>query len=136
MENAGVNALNRARACWNAGDLDGYLGLYAQEAVLHGYVGVEPGFANIKAFYEAFFTAFPGSRLEFEDVLPSGNSVTCRFVVTGTHEGPFQGLPPTHKAFHLPGITILRFEGSRCVERWSQADFLSLLQQLGALAAV
>jgi hypothetical protein len=35
----------------------------------------------------------------------------------------------------LPGITILRFAGGRCVERWSQADFLYLLQQLGAFPA-
>lgn len=60
----------------------------------------------------------------------------CRFVVTGKHTGPFQGMPPTGKEFTLPGITILRFSGERCVERWSQADFLGLLQQLGALPAL
>jgi len=93
----------------------------------------QPGIASITAFYNAFFAAFPGARLDFEDVFVSGDKVTCRFIVTGSHEGPFQGLPPTHKRFALPGITILRFEGERCVERWSQADFLSLLQQLGAI---
>ena len=59
--------------------------------------------------------------------------VACRFVVKGEHKGQFQGLPPSGRRFELPGITILRFDGDRCVERWSQADFLSLLQQLGAL---
>jgi hypothetical protein len=33
----------------------------------------------------------------------------------------------------MPGITILRFDAGRCVERWSQADFLGLLGQLGVL---
>lgn len=133
--NEGVQALNRAKDRWNDGDLNGYLQLYRNDAVLHGYAQVEPGIASITAFYQAFFAAFPGSRLQFEDVFAAGDKVTCRFVIHGKHEGPFQGMPPTHKAFVLPGITILRFAGNQCVERWSQADFLSLLQQLGALPA-
>jgi predicted ester cyclase len=64
-----------------------------------------------------------------------GDKVACRFVVHGKHTGPFQGMLPTQRAFTLPGITILRFVEGKCVERWSQADFLSLLQQLGALPA-
>jgi hypothetical protein len=31
--------------------------------------------------------------------------------------------------------SVLRFDGARCVERWSQADFLGLVQQIGALPA-
>jgi hypothetical protein len=47
-------------------------------------------------------------------------------------EGTVRGLPPTGKRVTLPGITTLRFAGGRCVGRWSQSDFLGLLQQLGA----
>jgi hypothetical protein len=32
----------------------------------------------------------------------------------------------------LPGITILHFEGARVVERFSQADMLGLMVQMGA----
>ncbi len=35
----------------------------------------------------------------------------------------------------LPGITILRFEGDRTAERFSQADMLGLLVQIGAVPA-
>lgn len=131
--NAGLAALTRARGEWNAGNLDGYLRLYRDDAVLHGYPGVEPGIDSIRGFYTGFLTAFPGARLEFEDTFAVGDKVVCRFIVKGRHAGPFQGLPATQREFSIPGITILRFEGDRCVERWSQADFLSLLQQLGAI---
>ena len=130
---AGLAALDQATHRWNAGDVAGYLKLYSHDAVLHGYAGVEPGFAAIKAFYEDFFVAFPHTRLVVEDVMAAGDKVTCRFVVHGRHEGPFMGLPATQREFSLPGITILRFAGDQCVERWSQADFLSLMQQLGAI---
>jgi hypothetical protein len=33
----------------------------------------------------------------------------------------------------LPGITMMRFSGDRVVERWSSADFLGLMIQLGGL---
>jgi steroid delta-isomerase-like uncharacterized protein len=125
--------LHRAGERWNAGDLAGYLALYGPDAVVHGYPGVAPGLASIRRFYEAFWAAFPGSRLRVEDVLAEGDRLAVRFVVEGTHGGPFQGIPPTGQPVRLPGITILRFTGGRCVERWSQADFLGLLQQLGAI---
>jgi steroid delta-isomerase-like uncharacterized protein len=132
---AGIVALHRAREGWNADDLNGYLALYRSDAVVHGYAGVEPGIDNIRQFYQAFRVAFPGSHLVFEDVFAAGDKVTCRYVVHGKHTGPFNGMPATQKEFSLPGITVLRFVDDKCVERWSQADFLSLLQQLGAIPA-
>jgi steroid delta-isomerase-like uncharacterized protein len=128
-----IAALERAAIRWNADDVDGYLKLYRDDAVLHGYAGVEPGIESIRSFYRAFFDAFPASKLELQDVLAADDRIACRFVVSGVHRGPFQGVPATHKPFSLPGITILRFADGRCVERWSQADFLSLLQQLGVM---
>lgn len=123
-------ALLSAVEAWNIGNVDRYLELYAPEAVLHGYPGVQPGRAGIAAFYDGFWAAFPGSRIEIHDILQEGDRLACRFVLTGTHGGLFQGLAPTQRAIELPGITILKFAGTRCVERWSQADFSSLLQQL------
>lgn len=131
--NAGLSALTRARDEWNAGNLDGYLRLYRDDAVLHGYPGVGPGIDSIRGFYAGFLTAFPGARLDFEDTFAADDKVVCRFTVAGRHAGPFQGMPPTQRTFTVPGITILRFEGDCCVERWSQTDFLSLMQQLGAI---
>lgn len=129
-----VAALHRARENWNAGNLAGYLELYDRHAVLHGYQGVEPGIESIRQFYTAFVAALPGSRLTFEDVIARGDKVVVRFVVEGTHRGDLMGIGSTGKQVTVPGITILRFAGGRCVERWSQADFLGLLQQLGAVA--
>ena len=126
-------ALERAIGRWNEGDLAGYLQLYDPAAVLHGYQGVEPGFGGIRRFYEAFWAAFPGSRITLHEVVSEGGSVACRFTLRATHEGEFNGVPATGKGISLAGITILRFEGGRCVERWSQADFLGLLRQLGVV---
>ena len=120
-------ALRRAHARWNAGDLAGYLELYAADAVVYGYVGVEPGIAGIRGFYEGLWAGFPDSRLRFDDMIAEGDKVAIRFTWEGIHRGEFQSLPATGRAVSMDGITILRFAGGRCVERWSQADFLGLL---------
>jgi steroid delta-isomerase-like uncharacterized protein len=127
--------LRRAAERWNAGDLDGYLQLYDPNALVHGIPVDQPGLAGIRGFYEGFWAAFPGSQLSFEDVVVEGDRVAVRFVVRGTHRGAFMGVPPTGKEVAVPGITILRFAGGKCVERWNQADFLGLMQQLGVLPA-
>ena len=112
-----------------------YLELYDPTIVLHGYQGVEPGLASVKQFYQAFWAAFPDCKLVLEDLVAEGDKVACRFVVYATHQGEFQGIPATGKQIALPGITILQFANSRCIERWSQADFVGLLQQLGVMPA-
>lgn len=128
--------LERAISHWNRGDLDGYLRLYHPEVTLHGYQGVEPGIAGVKQFYQGFWSAFPGSQIALDDMVVEGNRLACRFTLTARNDGSFMGLPPTGKAITLPGITILHFAGDQCIERWSQSDFLGLMQQLGMLPAM
>lgn len=47
----------------------------------------------------------------------------------------FMGVPASGTAITLPGITILHFRGDHVIERFSQADMLGLLVQLGAVPA-
>ena len=55
--------------------------------------------------------------------------------MTGRRVAGFMGIPATGRDIALPGITILRFEGDRTAERFSQADMLGLLVQIGAVPA-
>jgi len=125
--------LGRAVSRWNEGDIAGYLELYDADVVAHGLPGVEPGLESVRGYYEALWAAFPGARLTLDDVISEGDEVACRFTLRVTHEGEFNGIPPTNKRVVVTGITILRFAEGKCVERWNQADFLGQLQQLGAI---
>jgi predicted ester cyclase len=128
-------ALSAAQDRWNAGDLDGYLTLYDERIRLHGYSPEPMSKAEVRGFYEAFFGAFDTPKLEFHEVLWSGDACAIRFTATGRHIGEFMGVPATGTPITLPGITILHFEGERVVERFSQSDMLGLLVQIGAVPA-
>jgi hypothetical protein len=45
-------ALSAALACWNAGDLDGYLSLYDEGIRLHGYSPEPMDKVQVRGFYE------------------------------------------------------------------------------------
>ena len=132
---ASQEALSGAVDRWNAGDLDGYLSLYDEEIRLHGYSPEPMNKVQVRGFYEGIFRAFDMPTLEFHEVLWDGDACTIRFTMTGRHVGEFMGVPATGTPITLPGITILHFRGDRCIERFSQADMLGLLVQIGAVPA-
>jgi steroid delta-isomerase-like uncharacterized protein len=125
--------LRAAVAAWNEGDLDRYLELYDEGIRLHGYSPEPMDKTAVRGFYQGVFAAFPGCRLTLHDVLGEGDEVATRFTLTGRHEGEFLGVPATGREVAVDGITILRFRDGRCVERWSSADMLGWLVQLGAI---
>jgi predicted ester cyclase len=108
-----------------------YFDLYAPGIVLHGYDGVDPGIESVRRYYTAFWAAFPDARVEAEEILETEDKVIVRFLITGTHRGPILGLDATGKSIRVAGMTILRFEGQKCLERWSVTDSLALAAQLG-----
>lgn len=110
--------------------------LYDDNVILHGYTP-EPltPKTTVKAFYQVLFDGFPDCHVDTEAMYVEGDILTWRFRFSGTHTGTFQGVPPSGRSFSIPGITILRFGEQRCVERWSVADFLGMMTQIGAIPA-
>ena len=136
MTDGNTQTVLTAMGRFSTGDLEGYLELYDPGIVLHGY-GPEPlvGLDAVRGFYEAIFAAFSDIELVSHDELVDGDQVATRFTMSATHTGEFWGAPASGVRASADGITILRFAGGKCVERWSSFDFLSLLTQIGALPA-
>jgi predicted ester cyclase len=128
-------ALDRAVDAWNAGDLDAYLRLYHDGIRLYGYAPDPMGKEEARAFYEGTLAGITPNRLDFNETLWDGNRCAIRFTMSGWHRGHMLGIPGTGRHAVVPGITILHFEGDQVVERWSQADLLGFLVQVGAVPA-
>jgi len=128
-------ALDAAYEGWNAGNLDRYLELYDDEIRLHGYSPEPMDKAEVTGFYEMIFRAFDSPKLAFHETFWDGDNCAIRFTMTGRHVAEFMGVPATSTEIVLPGITILHFRGDRVIERFSEADMLGLLVQIGAVPA-
>jgi steroid delta-isomerase-like uncharacterized protein len=127
--------LSEAIEAWNRGDLDAYLTLYDDSVRLHGYSPSPLDKTAVRGFYAGISAGLPGSQIELVDVFGAGDRIVARFVQRGRHDGSLMGVPPTGREVELNGITVLEFRDGRVVERWSVADMLGLLVQIGAVPA-
>ena len=126
-------AFDAAIEAWNAGDLDRYLEMYDESILLHGY-GDEPMTKpQVAGMYRGMFDSINGIHLDIHDVVESGDKLVARASLSGTHTGELFSVGGTGRRIDQSVITILRFEGGRCVERWSVADTLAVLLQIGAV---
>ena len=86
-----------------------------------------------KLFVGAFFEAFPDMRLTFEQEVIEGNRIAGLGYFTGTHKGPFNGIPPTGKRVQVSFMDLWRVENGKLAEYWGIVDVPSLLKQLGVM---
>jgi steroid delta-isomerase-like uncharacterized protein len=80
-----------------------------------------------------FRAGFPDWVETVEDVIAEGDRVVIRVLGRGTHEGEFQGVPPTGKRVTATGVGIGRIANGRIAETWAEYDALGLMRQLGAI---
>jgi len=86
---------------------------------------------------EVFYTAMPDWHVSKDYIIAQGDRVASRGTISGTHLGPFMGVPPTGKKAAWTGIIIYRLdENGMIVERWQDFDALSMLQQLGVIPSM
>lgn len=76
-------------------------------------------------------SAFPDHQISIEDIIAEGDKVVVRARETGTHEGEFQGIPPTGKTVDVATMIEYRIEDGEITETWVQADMMDLMDQLG-----
>lgn len=80
-------------------------------------------------------STFGDARWEPEDFFASGDRFAVRLTFSGRQTGEFLGIPPTGKPVSIQHLHLYRVENGQVVEHWGGRDDLSLLIQLGAIAA-
>jgi predicted ester cyclase len=112
----------------------------ADELLAPDFVGHYPPFPDVhgpeghKQWIAGTFQAYPDVRLIIEDVIAEGDKVVVRYTLRGTHEGMTRmGVAPTGKEVAASIIEILTLADGKIVDKWTNVDFLGLMQQLGAI---
>ena len=116
---------------YNQGDLS-----WVDELIAPNYANEQRGIRGPEEYKQRTIensnTFMADGKITIEEMIAEGDKVVIRSTVTGTHKGEFRGTPASDKSVVLPVIFIHRVEGGRVAERWNQADFVGLLQQIGA----
>lgn len=120
---------------FNAGNLDAVGELVSKDFIAHTSTHDIHGPVQMKQYVSQLRAAFPDLHITVEDQVAEGDKVVTRWTATGTHTGPFQGIPPTGNRGRMSGIDIDYVIDGKTVECWTLADNLSLLQQLGVITA-
>lgn len=121
----------------NAGDLDGFGALLADDFVEHEVTpGLAPTKDGVLAFFRMQLAAFPDMRMQVEDVIADGAKAAVRVRYTGTHSGEFMGMPATGKGVDASLIDVFVIGDDGLVhEHWGVMDSLAMMQQIGAVPA-
>jgi len=87
------------------------------------------------AFMVEFTQAFPDAQISVESSVAERDVVASRWTITGTHGGPFQGVPASGRLVSFAGNDFSRVVDGKVAEHWAQFALVSVLQQIGALPA-
>jgi steroid delta-isomerase-like uncharacterized protein len=118
---------------FNKGNLAAADDAFTPNLVFHSPLQPEPirGIAAFKDYPASFQIGFPDIHINIDELIGQGDIGMARWSWTGTHLGPFQGIPPTGRRVQGRGIEIYRWVGDRIEEIWLEVDVVSVLQQLG-----
>jgi steroid delta-isomerase-like uncharacterized protein len=124
--------VRRYQEAFNRGDLEALDELVAPDLVTNSQApGLPQGLEGGKMAHRGTLAAFPDLHYETHELIAEGDTVVQRFTITGTHRGPFMGLPATGRPIRFSGVSFFRVRGGKIVEHWGIQDQFTLMIQLG-----
>jgi steroid delta-isomerase-like uncharacterized protein len=121
---------------WNKRNLNIVDELYSTDYIGHivGAPGPVRGRETLKQMIIPYFAAFD-IHIISEFLIAEGDMVAVYDTFHFKHTGAFQGIPATGKEATLTSTDIYRIVDGKIVEQWTEANMLSLMQQLGVIPA-
>ena len=106
-------------------------------AIFHAPVSPDPfigphGYMEILGMMRS---GFPDIQWTLEEMIAENDTVAARFIMRGTHQATFFGVPASGKEIQVQAVNFYRFFNGKIVEERGQPDLLALLRQIGAVPA-
>jgi glyoxylase-like metal-dependent hydrolase (beta-lactamase superfamily II)/predicted ester cyclase len=109
---------------------------YAPDAVIEaGEILHEASPAELIAYFEELWNAFPDFTFEVLDIVGEGDHAACHWHITGTFAGPgtFQDLEPTGARVDIRGVDVIEVRDGKIVRNDVYTDGMTIAQQIGVL---
>lgn len=121
-------------------DVDRILTFFTDDAYYEDVPSVENGWdvplrghEMIRESLVDTFQALPDLAFELVSASSAGNRMVIEWIMTGTHEGDFPGLPATGRTISIRGVSLIELEGGKIAWDRDYYDVYLLLTQLGVV---
>jgi len=132
MSDANIEIITRFERAFRAGDLATIDELCDPGLVDHNPApDHDPTLAGFRQKVAGFKAIFPDLEEDLQAIIAGGDTVATRWVVTGSQQQEFMGIPPAGQTIRIEGMNFYRLEGGRVTDIWTQFDGVGLMQQLG-----
>jgi steroid delta-isomerase-like uncharacterized protein len=95
----------------------------------------EPTLAGFKQKIAYMCSCFPDLEEDLQDAVGDGDTVATRWILTGSQQQEFMGIPASGQKIRIEGMNFYRLKDGRVTDIWTQFDGLGMMQQLGAIPA-
>jgi steroid delta-isomerase-like uncharacterized protein len=128
--------LDRYVERYNAGDLDGVMDLYAEDAVQIMPDGTFEGWSSVRERLAQELDGFTDLNHTVRSFVEQGDSFADEWTFVGTHTGPFRlpdgtQLPPTGKRVEIRGMELVQVRDGKIVLNTLYYDNMAVAVQLG-----
>jgi len=133
VEEQNKTLAKRVMEAVNKGDFDTIKELTAPEFVRYS-PSTTIDIRSLEEFVEAvkiIQRGLPDINISIEESYAEGDRVISRYIMRGTHQGEFLGIPATGNKLEGSGMLIFRIENGKVVEIREEFDSVGLMQQLG-----
>jgi predicted ester cyclase len=129
---------DRFAAALSAHDIKAFADLFAEDYVNHQLsAAAPPPPASGKSqkqgsvdFFAARLAGMPDLQVAVEASVITGDRVAASFVYTGTHDGIYFGIAPTHRKLRFTSCDIFSVKNGLLSEHWGMGDIAGILAQL------
>lgn len=121
-------------AAWNARDVDAVAAVYAEDvvSVFSGVDLIEVGRDAAAGRAGDLISAVPDLRVAHYAVVVEGRQLAVRWLLYGTHQGEYLGIPATGNGIRIEGASFRKLNAAgEVAEDLHHVDFTTLFRQLG-----
>lgn len=120
-------------SAWNSHDPATLAACYTPDATFEDVPLGSPvsGQSALLSLFAGLFRAFPDLVMTPGKRVEQGECLIWEWIITGTHRGEFNGVPPTGKSVQLRGASVCVIRNGKVSENREYWDLLTVLRQLG-----
>ena len=128
----------RVLQLYNAGDLEGLVNSYTEDAMLVTPDGTAQGRAAILEVWSRDKAAFPARTVTIDVTVEQGDTIAAEFTWAATNTGPLvmpdgTEMPPTGKRIEAKGMELVQVRGGKLAVHHLYYDNMAVARQLGLL---